>query len=195
MRQRKLVLVVVAVCLLLPVMCLAQVTAADYERATKLRERFQGLAINIPETANAVENTSRFWYRKSVKGGNEFVLVDASVPSKKAAFDHERLASTLSTATNQKYTAITLPFNTFTFVNNESAISFTAAGFSWTCTLADYACKKNAPTGQGQRGGAQAPSDDVDEYAGELQNDVEDGMTYLLPQQGQFAGGGGGNGP
>src|SRR4051812_44065127 len=128
MRQRKLVLVVVAVCLLLPVMCLAQVTAADYERATKLRERFQGLAINIPETANAIEKTSRFWYRKSVKGGNEFVLVDAATVSRNPAFDHERLAASLSTASGEKYTAVTLPFNTLTFNEKETTISFILAG-------------------------------------------------------------------
>ena len=63
--------------LLVTVSTSAQITSADYYRANRLRARFQGLAVNIPESANAVPNTSRFWYRKSVQGGNEFVLVDA----------------------------------------------------------------------------------------------------------------------
>src|SRR5262245_46220124 len=54
----------------------AQGTLADYERSNNLRPRFQGLAVNIPDRANWIERTSRFWYRKSVKGGNEFTLVD-----------------------------------------------------------------------------------------------------------------------
>ena len=57
--------------LLLFVSCaaLAQVTPADYERARTLRDKFQGLAVNIPGPVNWIEKTERFWYRKSVKGG------------------------------------------------------------------------------------------------------------------------------
>ena len=63
-----------------------------------LRNKFQALAVNIPDRVNWIESTSRFWYRKSVKGGNEFVLVDAETLAKKPAFDHERLAAALSAA-------------------------------------------------------------------------------------------------
>src|SRR5207244_5305607 len=128
--------------LILPAICLGQITAADYERAAKLRDKFQGLAVNVPETANPIEKTTRFWYRKSVKGGNEFVVVDAGTLVKKPAFDHERLSISLSTAAGEKYTAQTLPFSTFQFADNESAITFAAAGSSWRCELSDYACKK-----------------------------------------------------
>ncbi len=55
----------------------AQGTLNDYQRANSLRDKYQSLAINIAERANWIEKTSRFWYRKSVKGGSEFVLVDA----------------------------------------------------------------------------------------------------------------------
>jgi hypothetical protein len=172
--------------LLLPCICLAQATAADYERSAQLRDKFQGLAVNIPEPANAIEKSSRFWYRKSIKGGNEFVVVDAATLAKKAAFNHERLAASLSAAAGgEKYTAQTLPFNTFKFVDGESAITFAAAGSNWTCDLSDYACKKTgvAAGGPGQAGGT--PTADNDDSPAEFGNDVEDGMTYLLPQQGQ----------
>jgi dipeptidyl aminopeptidase/acylaminoacyl peptidase len=174
--------------LLLPIICAAQITAADYERAAKLRERFQGLAVDVPEPANAVAKTNGFWYRKSVKGGNEFVLVDAQALAKKPAFDHERLASSLSAAAGDKYTAVTLPFTTFEFADNESAITFTAASSRWRCTLSDYVCKKEGPAGNGQRGAGQSPQVDTDDSPAEFDNDVEDGMTYLLPQQGQIGG-------
>src|SRR5215813_12682124 len=127
MTPKGVVITAVALSLLLPAICFAQVTAADYERAAKLRDRFQGLAVNIPEPANAIDNTHRFWYRKAVKGGNEFVLVDADTAARKPAFDQERLAVSLSAAANEKYTAVTLPFNTFQYVDNAAAITFTAA--------------------------------------------------------------------
>ncbi|HKQ74313.1 MAG TPA: DPP IV N-terminal domain-containing protein [Blastocatellia bacterium] len=167
----------------------AQGTEADYERANRLRSRFQGLAVNIPERANWIGNTGRFWYRKSVKGGNEFVLVDAETLAKRPAFDHEKLAASLSTAAAGRYTAVTLPFATITFLDNERAIEFAAAGSMWKCDLADYACKKGSPAPQGPFGqGGRPPEDDPDEYPREYENDVFDGMVDLSPQQGQRRG-------
>jgi len=166
--------------LLAPTMILAQGTVADYERAQSLRNRFQALAINVPERANWIEKTSRFWYRKSVKGGNGFVLVDAETLARKPAFDHERLAASLSSASSQKLTALTLPFSAITFVDAERAIQFVTAGSSWKCELSDYSCKKTGPAPQGFQG--RPPSDDPPTEFG---NDVSEGMIDLSPQQGQ----------
>jgi hypothetical protein len=63
---------------------------ADYDRANALRDRVQNKIYNVVETPTWIEKTSRLWYRKPVKGGNVFVLVDAAVPSKGPAFDHEK---------------------------------------------------------------------------------------------------------
>lgn len=149
----------------------AQGTLADYERVSGLRLKLQGLAINIPERASWIGSTSRFWYRKSVKGGNEFVLVEAETLTKKPAFDHEKLAASLSTAAGQQYSATRLPFNAITFVDNETAIEFTAGEFPglfgnfgfgggegtrWRCNLSDYSCKKLAASSQ-RRGPADGP--------------------------------------
>src|SRR5690348_14783882 len=68
---------------------LAQGSLADYERAEGLRGRLEGLAIDIPERPSWIGSTSRLWYRKSVRGGHQFVLVDAETLEKKPAFDHE----------------------------------------------------------------------------------------------------------
>ncbi len=145
---------------------------ADYDRAFGLRERVQNKMYNVAEAPNWIEKTSKFWYRKSVKGGNEFVLVDAIAPSKGPAFDHEKLAAALSTAANAKYTALALPFTTFTYVDDMQAIEFTIGGAGrgagrggrgvgpggpgaqaaalprWHCTLTDYQCtRRPAPAG------------------------------------------------
>src|SRR5262249_33690543 len=70
-------------------------------------------------------------------------------------------------ATGQKYTAVTLPFQTITFIDNERAIEFAAAGSMWKCDLASYVCTKGraAPQG-GPRGGGGPEVDDLDEYDG-----------------------------
>ncbi len=100
---------------------------AAYDRAESLTRRVGGLALNVPENPNWIENSPKVWYRKSVKGGNEFVMVDAAAKTKAPAFDHAKLAAAIGTAANQKYTAVELPFTTFTFVDNQRAIEFTLA--------------------------------------------------------------------
>ena len=131
--------------LILPALILAQGTLADYQRADSLRNRIQGLAVNLPGRVTWIDTTSRFWYRKSVKGGNEFVLVDAATLQKKPAFDHQMLADSLSAATGEKYTALNLPFLAIIFVDNEQAIEFEVGDSRWKCSLSDYRCKKLGP--------------------------------------------------
>jgi hypothetical protein len=95
---------------------LAQVTRADYDRALGLREKYEALATGIPEPATWVADTPRFWYRRTVSDGHEFVLMDASTQVKGPAFDHARLASALSRLMNNSWTAPRLHFHTFRFV-------------------------------------------------------------------------------
>ncbi|HKV99952.1 MAG TPA: hypothetical protein VJN96_09010, partial [Vicinamibacterales bacterium] len=104
----------------------SQDVRALYDRAESFGRRTQGLMFNVADAPTWIEGSAQFWYRKSVKGGNEFVLVDPAAKTKAPAFDHAKLAAGLSTAASAQYSAITLPFNSFTFVNNRQAIEFTA---------------------------------------------------------------------
>ncbi len=158
----------IALCVLtLPVIRGAQESGvkADYDRANSLREKVQDKVYNVAETPSWIAGTTKFWYRKSVKGGHEFELVDAAGPTKALAFDHGKLAAALSTAASGKYTALTLPFSSFSFADNMQAIEFTIGGGGrggrgaggrgglvpsgpplprWRCTLTDYQCTRQA---------------------------------------------------
>ena len=102
---------------------------ADYDRSASLGTRTANKVYDVAETPVWIEGSQKFWYRKSVKGGNQFVLVDPAVPSKAAAFDHARLATAINTASGGTLTAtaITLPFTAFTFADNMQAIEFAVA--------------------------------------------------------------------
>ena len=95
------------------------------------------------------------------------VLVDADARTKAPAFDHARLAASLSTAAVGRYTAVTLPFSTFSFVDDDRAIEFrigpppgagrgdAAAGVdgaTWRCTLDAYNCRRPDTDSRGGRG-------------------------------------------
>jgi dipeptidyl aminopeptidase/acylaminoacyl peptidase len=130
----------------------AQVTLADYQRATLLRAKYEALALNVPDPASFVDRTNWFWYRRSVKGGHDFVLVDATTQAKTPAFDHDKLAQQLSKALDKPYTGVTLPFTTFAFADNETSITMTIDATRWRCRLSDYACSRNDQVGGGRGG-------------------------------------------
>jgi dipeptidyl aminopeptidase/acylaminoacyl peptidase len=134
------------------------VSSSDYERARGLSARYRALVTDVIESPTWAGN-SRLIYRKSVAGGNAFVLVDATnrdAPVKRDPFDHQRLATALGATTGATYTAVTLPFSSFAFTNNDQAITFATESSSFTCSIVEYTCIRaalGAGTGRGGRGG------------------------------------------
>ena len=127
----------------------------DYARAFGFRARIDGKVYNVPDAPSWLKD-DRFWYRRTVRGGAEFVVVDPATATKQPLFDHARLAASLSRAAQASYTATTLPFTTLTLTENPPAIEFGSP--RWRCTLADYACTRvpdaaDASDANGRRGG------------------------------------------
>ncbi len=71
--------------LLLPAAAFAQGTMADYQRAQAVQKRWSSLVVNSPDAPVWIDGTSKFWYRKTVKGGSEVVVVDAATLEKRPA--------------------------------------------------------------------------------------------------------------
>ncbi len=177
---------------LIPASLFAQVTTADYQRAAELRTKYPSLAIDIAGPVTWIEGTDVFWYRKSVKGGNQFMVVDAEHSAKKVAFDHEKLATALSTAAGEKYSPLALPFQEVTFADKQRTLQFVIATSAWSCDLGNYTCRKTGPAPTGRDGRARGPVDD-DESPAEFHNDIDEGMVVspadAPPQQGAGRGG------
>jgi Prolyl oligopeptidase family/Dipeptidyl peptidase IV (DPP IV) N-terminal region len=123
----------------------AQPTRADYERALALRERYQRLVTGAPESATWIDDAHRFWYRRSVTDGTEFVVMNAVTREKRAAFDHALLAAELARDISPTATAHRLPFTTFRFIDNERAIEFQVEQRRVRCTLDGYRCTHSEP--------------------------------------------------
>jgi dipeptidyl aminopeptidase/acylaminoacyl peptidase len=137
----------------------------DYEHALGLRDAWTYLTENLAEPATWVEGASRFYYRKTVKGGFQFVMVDAKTLEKAPAFDHDRLAAALSKASEEPCTGLRLPFPTFHFVDGEpDVIEFGGGedGGAWRCSLKTYAVTRRMrgrPRGFGVVRDLAAPAD------------------------------------
>jgi dipeptidyl-peptidase 4 len=129
--------------LLAPLAAGAQGTLEDYQRAEQFLPGNVRHLVYVADVApHWIEKTNRFWYRKSGMKQTEFVLVDAEQNTSGPAFDHERLATALSHAAKQDYSALTLPFQEIEFVEGGKALRFSFDSVQWTCSLASYECQK-----------------------------------------------------
>ncbi|MGQ0733237.1 MAG: DPP IV N-terminal domain-containing protein, partial [Acidobacteriota bacterium] len=115
-------------------------TAEDYSRA----ERFMGYNTTPLVYRTGVRPTwlpdDRFWYRITIPGGSEFVLVDPARGSREPAFDHGRVAAAMSAAAGATYTASTLPFVEIAFTADGASIEVNAAKRRWRCDRQGKAC-------------------------------------------------------
>jgi dipeptidyl-peptidase-4 len=131
-----------------------RLTAADYARGERwMTYNTAPLVFRAAVRPNWLAD-DRFWYRNTIPGGAEFVLVDPTRAARDPAFDHAAVAASLSKAAGQSYTATTLPFTQFEFAADGKSITFSAAERRWSCDRQGTACTS---TGAAPREGARRP--------------------------------------
>ncbi len=87
-------------------------TAADYHRAEQFMPyNTDPLVLNSGVRATWLwhDPDDRFWYRTRTERGEEFVLVDPVKQTRGPAFDQEKLAAGLSSASGQQVRAVRAP--------------------------------------------------------------------------------------
>ena len=141
----------------------AQGTLADYRRAATSGQRFAGMTVGLVDGGvNWIGQSNRFWYRVSVTGGHKFVLGDAEAWAQRPAFDHDRMATSISSALGRTYTALTLPLAALTFGADLQTFEADATDARVRCTLTDYVCARigaallGGGRGSGRGGGGAA---------------------------------------
>ncbi len=174
---------------------LGQGTLADYQRAQGLQAKARNLVVNVPGAVTWIDATNHFWYPRTVKGGTEFMLVDAAAGSKQLAFDHDKLAGAISKVTGQTHKGLALPFAPvpvgrgsgggrlgattstapLTFLDGQTSIQFGFGGSLYKCALTNYECKKEgaippSPAGRGNAANPEGPG-----------GDPVDGLEYQPP--------------
>lgn len=137
-------------------------TAADYQRAEKFMSYNTGQLVDKGSVRPTWMEGEKFWYRNSTSAGNEFILVDPAKGTRAAAFDHTKLAATLSAASGEKLDGSKLPFTTISFTPDAKFVFVTAARKRYKCDVQGNSCvidesaapaRAGAPAGGGFRGG------------------------------------------
>lgn len=119
-----------------------QLTKQDYANAAKhLGDNMDKFVTNTLVSTNWTDENTLL-YSKTIDDGKEFYVVDVSKNEKKLAFDHKKLASSLSQLMDKDVNASELPFSKFEFKNNNQVISFEIKKEYYQCNLEDYTCQK-----------------------------------------------------
>src|ERR1044072_3533335 len=101
----------------------AQGTAADYERAGGLKVKYEAAVVDIAGSPTWIGNTHRFWYRKLSRGVNTYMIFDADTSQKNTAFDHDKIAASLSKLTGNTYKAQDLSLTQLRFDSGVTSFS------------------------------------------------------------------------
>lgn len=116
------------------------ITSEDYARAEDLlSQNTNRLVFSASVRPNWLPG-DRFWYRNSIPGGSEFIMVDPRARSRTPAFDHNRLAEAISAATDTTYDGLNLPFTQFELSEDGRTLSFDTRNQHFTCSLSSYEC-------------------------------------------------------
>jgi dipeptidyl aminopeptidase/acylaminoacyl peptidase len=130
---------IVGACCILPTPAFAQGGRSDYERANSLRQRTARTVFKDRVAAHWDATGVRFWYRNDLPGGRrEFIRVDAVRGARAPAFDHARLAQSLTRAAGRNIPAEQLPIDNLVFDDAASTLRFTLADQRWECRLPQY---------------------------------------------------------
>jgi len=117
----------------------AQGTRSDYERAMNLRETIADKVFKDRVNPHWLKDNKRFWYRNDLpENKREFIFVDAEKAVRRPAFDHERLAESLTEVTNQEINGEKLAIDRLIFDEAGSSITFNFDNSWWKCDLSSY---------------------------------------------------------
>lgn len=99
-------------------------TSDDYAHAEKFLSSSTSPLVFKASVRPVWIDENQFWYKNTIEGGSEFILVDAVNKIRERAFDHGKLANSLSALLDESYNELELPFSTIEFSDNMMEVIF-----------------------------------------------------------------------
>jgi dipeptidyl aminopeptidase/acylaminoacyl peptidase len=165
----------------------------DYSRAEQmLHWNVEPLVTGDAVNPQWLADGNRFWYRNKTSTGHQFVLVDPIRNTRGPLFDHYRMAAAMGLAADTSFIPDKLPFDSFRFVRDETAIEVIANRKKFQCDLRAYTCtvtrveegETNPPAGGGGPRGAGGGGRFVESPDGQQEAFVIDHNLYVRPTGG-----------
>ena len=110
----------------------AQGSRADYERAFNYRRFTDAKVLNRQVQAHWFTNSAGLWYQRELAGGgHEFIVVNTATGQRTLAFQHEKLATALALAGQEKLRADQLPLEQLELGVDGTTMAFRCRGLAW----------------------------------------------------------------
>ena len=119
-----------------------QLTADQYKTAASHMNRsLYGLVYN-KVSGSTFSAQNNLVYSTTDKSGKKFILVDVNAKTKIAAFDHSKLAESLSKELNEEVDKNKLPIYNVSLSEDVKTLNFTLKRQKYSCNLDDYSISK-----------------------------------------------------
>lgn len=136
----------IGIALLTGGMALAQGTVEDYNRAYKLREKYNSKHVFYSNVnPQWIDGTNLFWYVRNTPEGNEYVKVDAGKQKRTALFDQQKLSAALESSTGKDIDPMQLPIQRCHVTPGADTLRFVYEGKRWCFDI-----RRNRLTDEGQ---------------------------------------------
>jgi len=124
---------------LISVVSSAQTMFERYQRAEQfLPKNIEKLARNVSLRVNPVEGSSDFWYKIQTEKGESYFYFDGKNIKSEPAFDHEKLAASISAFSGTTINPDSLNLQRLIFFPKEKKIQFRKDSLLLETSLADY---------------------------------------------------------
>ncbi len=122
----------------------AQGTLAEYKKSIAIDSLFRNKVYHTPKAFRWVGN-DYCWYIDNTSRGKEYLLVDTKQQIQKLAFDHQRLAASLSKATGKEVQPYQLTLDSLSFNKDFSQLTFVTDNLKVVCQMGSYQFSKVTP--------------------------------------------------
>lgn len=126
----------------------AAIDSSQMDQSLSLRDNWINLTRDLMFEPEWATEGHQFHYKLSVEGGFLFFRDTVESAKPQPAFDHQLLSKALNQATGQSFSALQLPFDSFSYSDDGQQIHFYYDSKSWQCQLDGKLCKTLEPKGQ-----------------------------------------------
>ncbi len=116
---------------------IAQGTIEEYRKSAAVKDLFEGKVYNTPHEFHWM-NDNVFWYVNNSENGTEYLVVNSEKKEQMSAFDHTRLAATLSITLGKQISANSIEVDSLSFTDDGTGILFSNDSLRMSLDLKNY---------------------------------------------------------
>ncbi|MEM6345336.1 MAG: DPP IV N-terminal domain-containing protein [Bacteroidota bacterium] len=170
-----------------PLQAQEQVSSEDYARAEKFLYSNTAPLVYNASIRPVWVDSKQFWFRDQSKEGTEFVLVNADSETREPAFNHKKIAASLSELTGAEIKPNAIPIRSFGYSEDGKSIEFSMRGKDYICNREKGDCMETELNPHRDYAAIESPDGKLAAFIQDHNlwvRDLEDGSVQQLTTDG-----------